>query len=112
MNDVEAGQYLMAMNESGGGDLFNMLFLMGGLGLILYFTMIRPQANERKKHEALLTGLTKGTKVVTTSGLHGKISEVATATVVIEIAPKTLITIEKTAVARLLVEPDEQAASK
>ena len=112
MNNAEASQYLLAVNETGGGELFNMLFLFGGLGLILYFTMIRPQANERKKHEAMITGLTKGTKIVTSSGLHGKISEVGAETVVVEIAPKTLITIEKTAIGRLYVEPDAQAASK
>jgi preprotein translocase subunit YajC len=42
----------------------------------------------------------KGNKVVTAAGIHGRIIEVAESTVVLEIADKTRITIDKAAVAR------------
>jgi preprotein translocase subunit YajC len=103
---------MMAMNTSGGGEMVNMLLLLGGLGLIMYFTVFRPQANERKAHDAMVTGLTKGDRIVLNSGFHGKIVEVKELTVVVELAPKTSVTIEKTAIARLDVQKDVQAASK
>ncbi|WP_439132812.1 preprotein translocase subunit YajC [Polaribacter sp.] len=44
--------------------------------LVLYFFMIRPQMNKQKKEKAFLAEIKKGTKVVTSSGIHGKISEI------------------------------------
>lgn len=46
--------------------------------LVLYFFMIRPQMNKQKKEKAFLAEVKKGTKVVTTSGIHGKITEINT----------------------------------
>lgn len=46
--------------------------------LVLYFFMIRPQMSKQKKEKAFLAEIKKGTKVVTTSGIHGKITEINT----------------------------------
>ena len=40
---------------------------------IVYFLMIRPEQNRRKKHQAMLESLAKGDEIVTNGGLHGKI---------------------------------------
>lgn len=42
---------------------------------VLYFFMIRPQMARQKKEKAFQSEIKKGAKVVTTSGIHGKISE-------------------------------------
>ena len=54
--------------------------------LVLYFFMIRPQMNRQKKEKSFQTEIKKGTKVVTSSGIHGKIVELHAAdnTVTIE----------------------------
>ena len=54
--------------------------------LVLYFFMIRPQMTRQKKEKAFQSTIKKGTKVVTTSGIHGKIVDINDAdnTVVIE----------------------------
>ena len=72
--------------------------LMGGILLIMWFLMIRPQQQERKKHDALVESLKKGDQVILQSGIHGKIWAVQEATVVLVIADKTRITVEKNAV--------------
>lgn len=59
----------------GGGFDFNMLMLPLAF-LVLYFFMIRPQMNKQKKEKSFQAEIKKGTKVVTTSGIHGKIVEV------------------------------------
>jgi preprotein translocase subunit YajC len=40
---------------------------------VLYFFMIRPQMNRQKKEKTFQAEIKKGTKVITTSGIHGKI---------------------------------------
>jgi len=54
--------------------------------LVLYFFMIRPQQTKNKKEKAFRSTLKRGTKVVTTSGIHGKITDInnADSTVVVE----------------------------
>lgn len=51
---------------------------------VFYFLMIRPQQNRAKKERAFESGLKVGDKIITKSGIHGKISELADATIVIE----------------------------
>ncbi len=41
--------------------------------VVIYFFMIRPQVKRQKKEKSFQQGLGKGTKVVTTSGIHGKV---------------------------------------
>lgn len=43
--------------------------------VVLYFFMIRPQMKKQKQEKNFIHELKKGDKVVTKSGLHGKISD-------------------------------------
>ncbi len=43
---------------------------------VLYFFMIRPAQTKQKKEKAFQETIAKGTKVITTSGIHGKIVDV------------------------------------
>jgi preprotein translocase subunit YajC len=43
--------------------------------VVLYFFMIRPQMNKQKKEKSFQAEIKKGTKIVTSSGIHGKIVE-------------------------------------
>jgi preprotein translocase subunit YajC len=58
----------------GGGFDFNMIMLPLALA-VLYFFMIRPQMNRQKKEKAFQAEIKKGSKVITSSGIHGKIVE-------------------------------------
>jgi preprotein translocase subunit YajC len=68
--------------------------------LTLYLLFIKPQADEKAKHEDLLQKLAKDDWVVTGSGIHGRIVEVGDDIVVVDIGDKTRITLDKVAVAR------------
>lgn len=65
---------------------------------IFYFIVIRPQQKEQQQHDKLLASLQKGDKVVTKSGLHGEVHEVKDGVVVVQIADKVRVTLEKSAV--------------
>jgi preprotein translocase subunit YajC len=44
--------------------------------VVIYFFMIRPQMSKQKKEKKFQAEIKKGTRVITTSGIHGKIVEV------------------------------------
>jgi preprotein translocase subunit YajC len=54
--------------------------------VVAYFFMIRPQMKRQKDEKKFISGLKKGDRVITKSGLHGKIMEIndTDQTVVIE----------------------------
>ncbi|KGL60663.1 protein translocase subunit yajC [Polaribacter sp. Hel1_33_78] len=56
------------------GSLSSMLPFIAMIG-VLYFFMIRPQMNRQKKEKSFQAEIKKGTKIVTSSGIHGKIVE-------------------------------------
>ena len=51
---------------------------------VFYFLMIVPQQKRQKKEKEFESNLKVGDKIVTKSGIHGKIAEIAETTVVIE----------------------------
>jgi len=52
--------------------------------VVIYFFMIRPQQKKAKNEKEFETSLKVGDRIVTKSGIHGKIAELAETTVVIE----------------------------
>ena len=92
---------LMAPADNGqgaGGGMTTLIFILLLL-LIFYFFMIRPQQKKQKQIEEYRSKLSKGDKIITIGGLHGKITDVQEKVFVIEIADGVKITIEKAAVA-------------
>lgn len=85
--------------EQGAGGMMGTLVMFGGVILIMYFMMIRPQQKRQKEHQAMLNAIKKGDKVVTSSGMHGKVVEVDEKTALVEVAENVKIRIEKVAIA-------------
>ena len=52
--------------------------------VVFYFFMIRPQQKKIKQEKEFENALKVGDKIITKSGIHGKIAEIAETTVVIE----------------------------
>jgi preprotein translocase subunit YajC len=52
--------------------------------VVIYFFMIRPQQKRAKAEKTFESSLKVGDKIITKSGLHGKIAELAETTVVVE----------------------------
>ena len=73
------------LQSGGGSSLTSMLpFLL--MFLVIYLFMIRPQMKKQKNERKFQSSIAKGNKVVTTSGIHGKIVDVVDSdnTVIIE----------------------------
>ena len=52
--------------------------------VVIYFFMIRPQQKKAKKEKEFESTLKVGDKIITKSGLHGKVSELSEGNTVIE----------------------------
>lgn len=51
---------------------------------VFYFLMIRPQQKRAKTEKEFEANLKAGDKIITKSGIHGKIAELAETTIVVE----------------------------
>ena len=65
---------------------------------IMYFFMYRPTQKMKVERGRFLMALKKGDKVVTSGGVHGTIKVLRDKYVELEIAPKVVIKVEKSAV--------------
>ena len=63
---------------------YGNIFLFGAMFVVMYFFMIRPQQKRAKAEKQFETDLKVGDKVITKSGLHGKIAELSERTIVLE----------------------------
>lgn len=82
----------------GMGSLMNMapIILMF---VIFYFLLIRPQQKKAKEHKEMLSQVQKGDSVITSSGIHGKVTAVADDTLTIEIADDVRVKFSRDAIA-------------
>jgi preprotein translocase subunit YajC len=85
--------------QAGGNPGMMQLVLLGGMILVFYFFMIRPQAQKAKKAKKFQEELQKGDKIVTIAGIHGIVNKVNDDnTLQIEVNPGSFIKIEKSAI--------------
>jgi preprotein translocase subunit YajC len=63
---------------------YTLFIQLGLMFVVIYFFMIRPGQQRAKNEKEFESGLKVGDKVITKSGLHGKVSELAETTVIIE----------------------------
>ena len=95
-----AAMLTLPLAQAAPGGLFgNPLILIAILFLVMYFTMIRPQAKQAKAHRELVGGLAKGDRVVTIGGIHGTIKSVEDATILVEVDGGTKLRFDKGKVA-------------
>ena len=64
--------YQILFLQANGGGIGNFI-LIPLMFLVLYLFMIRPQMKRQKNEKKFQSEIRKGMKVVTTSGIHGKI---------------------------------------
>jgi preprotein translocase subunit YajC len=75
------------------------MILLGGMILVFYLFMIRPQAKKAKEAKQFQADLQKGAKVVTIAGIHGTINKVnEDNTLMLETSPGSYLKIEKSSI--------------
>lgn len=84
-----------------GAQGWSTLMLFGGMFLIMYFFMIRPNLRKQKQEKKYQEELKRGDWVVTLSGIHGKVFELNNETVILETGAGKL-KIERSSISREL----------
>lgn len=74
------------VSAANGAFDYNLIIMMIGFVAIMYFFMIRPQAQRAKQHKAMLAALKRNDTVVLSSGLIGKVTRIEETEVMLEIA--------------------------
>jgi preprotein translocase subunit YajC len=88
---------LLQAGAPGGGSL--QLILLGGMILVFWLFMIRPQAKKAKVAKKFQEDMQKGDKIVTIAGIHGTVNKVnEDGTIQIETSPGSYLKIEKSAI--------------
>ncbi len=75
---------------------------------MLYFALIRPQTQAKKKQEEQLKTAKTGDKVITSSGIHGIITNVKDSTVIVRVADGVKLEIEKNHIDKITRSTDDE----
>ncbi|MBB5020279.1 preprotein translocase subunit YajC [Chitinivorax tropicus] len=81
---------------------FISLLPMVVIFVLFYFMLIRPQQKKMKEHQNMLANLQKGDEVSTNGGLVGKVVKLSDQYVVIEVADKVEMTLQRPAITAVL----------
>jgi preprotein translocase subunit YajC len=96
---------LLQQPAAGGQPAWMNFVFIGGMGLMFYFLLIRPQSKARKEAEARLAKLKAGDEVVLSSGLYATIDRVEDKHIWLKLGG-SLVKARRTSVAALASEPE------
>lgn len=80
--------------QGGGFDPIQFL-LLGGIFVVMYFFMIRPQSKRAKEQSKFQDEIKAGDKVVTTGGIHGKVLKIEDKSLLLEVDSNVKLRLDK-----------------
>jgi preprotein translocase subunit YajC len=86
--------------------IMNTIIMFGLMFLILYFMIIRPQQKRQKERQKMIDSIKKGDKVITSGGIHGTVVGVEEKTLLVEIAEKVKVKVERASIAGVTRETE------
>ena len=89
---------ILLQSAPGGGSI--QLLLLGGMILVFWLFLIRPQAKKAKLAKTFQENMQKGDKIVTIAGIHGTVNKINEdgKTIMLETSPGSYMKIEKSAI--------------
>ena len=87
--------------------LFPLLLVVGA-----YFLFIRPRSQAAKRAQAQGKDVSVGDRIITTSGMLGRVSRMTDETVIVEVAPDVEISFVRRAISRRIDDSDPLASSQ
>lgn len=91
--------------QTGGapaGDGLTSILLIGGMFVLMYFMIIRPQRKRQKEHQSLVDNVGKGDEVITNGGILGKVVKVDDNYMVLEVSNNVELKFQKSALHAVL----------
>ena len=68
-----ASLLILQVSAPSSNPLLASVFMYGAIFAIFYFLLVRPQQQQRKKHEATIRQLKRGDEIVTAGGVVGEV---------------------------------------
>ena len=104
------GFFLAQQGGGSGASSLVSLFPIVLIILIFYFIMYRPIRQRQKSLDAMIAGLEKGDRVITTGGVYGTVVDVKEHVVMLKIGDQVKIKVSRNAIATLQSQPDQTTA--
>ncbi len=98
-------------SQQGPPAFFNFFIFAALLGMV-YFALIRPQSQAKKKQEETIKTAKTGDKIITSSGIHGVITNVKDSTVIVRIADNVKIELEKSSIDKITRDSADAKSDK
>lgn len=80
--------------------------------VIFYFLLIRPQQKRTKEHRQMISTLKKGDRIITSGGIHGRITGMDDTTLTVEIADKVRVKVARSNVSALAQPASQNQTEK
>ena len=94
--------YAMGAGGGEGASGFTGFIPLILMFVIFYFLLIRPQQKRTKEHRNMISAVKKGDRIVTSGGIHGRVTGADDTTLTVEIADKVRVKVARGNVANLI----------
>ncbi|MCP3930498.1 MAG: preprotein translocase subunit YajC [Bacteroidetes bacterium] len=105
---------VLFLQTSGGGagaGYMNLVFI-AAMVVIFYLFLIRPQSKRQKEQKLFSESIEKGSEIVTTSGILGRINKIEDDIVTLEVGTKTFIRITRSSISKEMTDAIYSANDK
>ena len=92
---------LMQQNEASFMDILLSQLPIFLIFLILYFFILRPNRQKQESIKSMQENLSKGDRVVTVGGIHGKVTSLKKNKVIIKVSSDSELTVDNVAIAKV-----------
>jgi preprotein translocase subunit YajC len=100
-----------ATQPNAQGQFIQLVVMLGLMGVMVYFVILRPQSKKAKEHAALLKMIKPNDRVVTASGIVGVVVSVKEKTIAIRSA-ETKLEVLKSAISDITERAGESGGSE
>ena len=94
----------MIFLQAATGNPMSSFIFFGAMLLVIYFFMMRPQMKKQKEQRQFEEELKPGDKIVTASGIVGKVTNLKEKTAIIEVGGKTAMEVTKSAISKHMTD--------
>ncbi len=103
MNLLFPISYAQEAGQSSLTSSFNLV-LIGGMFILFYLILWRPQSKRAKEHKNLISSISKGDEIMTSGGIMGKVTKVNDDYIAVEVGEKVKVELklQKSSVAAVL----------
>ena len=80
----------------------SFFIMLGGMMLVMYFFMIRPQMKRQKEHKAMIEALAKGDEVVIAGGVLGRVAKLGDSVIHVEVSEGVELQVQRPSVVQVM----------